>query len=59
MIGAVAEATSPATAITIFASLGLITVGTVGWLMAEIRGPVGQPSERVQVESPISVVQRT
>ena len=59
MIGAVAEATSPATAVTIFASLGLITVGTVGWLMAEIRGPVGQPSERVQVESPIPVVQRT
>ena len=59
MIGALAEATTPATAITIFATLGLITVGTIGWLMAEIRGPVGQPSERVQMESPIPVVQRT
>ena len=59
MIGALAETTSPATAITIFAGLGLITVGTAGWLMAEIRGPVSQPSERVQMESPIPAVQRT
>ena len=51
MIGALAEATSPATAVTVFASLGLITVGTAGWLMAEIRGPVSQPSEPVQMES--------
>ena len=50
MIGALAEATTPATAVAIFASVGLITVGAVGWLMAEIRGPVGQPSERVQEE---------
>ena len=50
MIGALAEATTPATAVAIFAIVGLITVGAVGWLMAEIRGPVGQPSERVQEE---------
>ncbi len=59
MVGAVAEATTPATAVTIFATVGLITVGAVGWLMAEIRGPIAQPSERVQVDSPVPAVQRT
>ena len=59
MIGALAEATTPATAVTILASLGLITVGTVGWLMAEIRGPVSQPSEQVPIDPPIPAVQRT
>ena len=50
MIGALAETTTPATAVAVFATIGLITVGAVGWLMAEIRGPIAQPSERTQEE---------
>ena len=51
MIGTLAETTTPATAVAIFATIGLITVGAVGWLMAEIRGPIAQPNERTQEEN--------
>ena len=41
-IGLVAEATSPATGITIFAILGILSVSAISLLMPELRAPMGQ-----------------
>ena len=42
LIGAVAETTSPATGITIFAIVGILSLGLVSLLMPELRAPMGQ-----------------
>ena len=44
MIGALAEQTSPASAIMILASLGLLSLTIVSIIMSEIRGPYGPAS---------------
>ena len=59
MIGALAETTSPPMAIAIFAAFGLLTVGAVGILMPEIRGPVGQQGDGPQSEAARPSAQRT
>ena len=41
-IGLVAEATSPATGITIFAILGILSISAISLLMPELRAPMGQ-----------------
>ncbi len=58
LIGALAETTSPPMAIAVFAVLGLLTVGAVGMLMPEIRGPIVREEENTQAEVPQPVVQR-
>ena len=58
LIGALAETTSPPMAIAVFAALGLLTVGAVGMLMPEIRGPIVREEENTQAEVPQPVVQR-
>ena len=59
LIGAVAETTSPATGITIFAILGIVSLSLVSLLMPELRAPMGQqPSEtRRSVREPATVQQ--
>ena len=54
LIGVVAEFTSPSQAIMMFASLGIITVGTVALLMPELRErmiqrepPISRPVQRI------------
>ncbi len=42
LIGALAETTSPATGITIFAILGILSLSVVTLLMPELRAPMGQ-----------------
>ena len=42
LIGTLAEATSPATGIAIFAVLGIMSIGVVSLLMPELRAPMGQ-----------------
>lgn len=42
LIGAVAETTSPATGITIFAILGILSLSLVALMMPELRAPMGQ-----------------
>ena len=42
LIGLLAEATSPATGITVFATLGIVSLGVVSLLMPELRAPMGQ-----------------
>lgn len=46
LIGLVAEFTSPSAAIMMFASLGVITVGSVALLMPELRGRMTQRIQR-------------
>ena len=59
LIGAVAEATTPATGITIFAILGIVSLSLVSLLMPELRAPMGQqPSEaRRSVREPATAQQ--
>lgn len=52
LIGLVAEFTSPSTAIMMFASLGVITVGSVALLMPELRGRMTQRIQREPSEQP-------
>ena len=52
LIGLVAEFTSPAAAIMMFASLGVITVGSVALLMPELRGRMTQRTQREPSEQP-------
>ena len=59
LIGALAQTTSPPMAIAVFASLGLLTVGTVGLLMPEIRAPIAQEGNNPQSEAASPAVQRT
>ncbi|MCY4653510.1 MAG: hypothetical protein OXC95_10140, partial [Dehalococcoidia bacterium] len=59
LIGALAQTISPPLAIAVFASLGLLTVGTVGVLMPEIRAPIAQEGNNPQSESASPAVQRT
>ncbi len=59
LIGALAETTSPPLAIAVFAALGLLTVGTVGILMPEIRGPIVREEENTQADTPQPAIQRT
>ena len=59
LIGALAQTTSPPMAIAVFASLGLLTVGTVGILMPEIRDPIVQEAGSPQAEAARPVAQRT
>ena len=59
IIGAVAENTSPQMAIAILAALGLLTVGAVGILMPEIRGPIGQQADESQSEASQLSAQRS
>ncbi len=42
LIGALAETTSPASGITIFAILGILSLSAVSLLMPELRAPMGQ-----------------
>ena len=42
LIGAVAETTSPATGITIFGIVGILSLSVVALLMPELRAPMGQ-----------------
>ena len=42
LIGLLAEATSPATGIMVFAALGIVSLGVVSLLMPELRAPIGQ-----------------
>ena len=44
LIGALAEATSPATGITIFAILGILSLSAISVLMPELRAPMRQQS---------------
>ena len=44
LIGLVAETTSPATGIAIFAILGILSLSLVTLVMPELRAPMGQPS---------------
>ena len=44
LIGALAETTSPATGIAIFAILGILSLSAVSLLMPELRAPMGQQS---------------
>ena len=53
MIGAVADATSAPTAMTINAVLGLITVGLVGLLAPSLRGRMTSDSEAESAEAPV------
>ena len=46
LIGAVAEATTPATGITIFAILGIVSLSLVSLLIPELRAPMGQQTPR-------------
>ena len=48
LIGVVAEATSPAAGITIFAILGLLSVGAIALLMSELRGPMAEQRDARQ-----------
>ena len=59
LIGALAQVTSPPLAIAVFAALGLLTVGTVGLLMPELRGPIVQDEAEARADAPQPVVQRT
>ncbi len=52
MIGALAEASSPATAIVVFASLGILSLVAVSLLMPEIRGRMGQQTESIPTAEP-------
>ena len=46
LIGALAETTSPATGIAVFAILGILSLSIVALVMPELRAPMGQaPSE--------------
>ena len=58
LIGAVAELTSPANGITIFAILGILSVGAVALLMSELRAPMIQQSAPVQTPGGQPAVQR-
>ena len=54
IIGAVAELTSPATAIMIFASCGLVSLAAVSALMPAIFGRMGQPPPGDRPSPPIA-----
>ncbi len=54
MIGAMADATSAPTAITINAVLGLITVGLVGLLVPSLRGRMTSDSEAESAEAQVA-----
>ncbi len=59
MIGALAEQTSPATAIMVFASLGLLSLSAISVIMSEIRGPMGQRPDSTQRDLGQPAVQRS
>ena len=59
MIGALAEQTSPASAIMILASLGLLSLTVVSIIMSEIRGPMGQRPDSPQPDVGQPAVQRS
>ena len=59
LIGALAEQTSPATAIMVFATLGLVALATIALWMSEIRGQMGPFADRQELEIPQPVAQRT
>ncbi len=51
MIGGLAEISSPSTAILVFASIGLITVGATGFVMRELRGDSGLWTEEARSQA--------
>ncbi len=61
LIGALAQVTSPPLAIAVFATLGLLTVGAVGLLMPELRGPIVQDGAEAEdrADAPQPADQRT
>ena len=59
LIGTLAEASSPAKAIVVFACLGLLSLSAIGLLMPEIRGQMGQRSDPPQPDTRQAAVQRS
>ncbi len=59
LIGTLAETTSAPMAISVFAALGLLTVGAVGALMPEIRAPITREDENPQADAHRPAIQRS
>ncbi len=59
LIGLLAETTSPATGIAVFAVLGILSLSVVAVLMSELRAPMGQqPSESRSLARDRSTIQQ-